>query len=37
MNAMRDGFIIEMTTKGCRCMPLSVMEKHYKGEDDRLS
>lgn len=30
---MRDGFIVEMTTSGCDCMPLSVMEKHYKGED----
>lgn len=30
---MRNGFIVEMTTKGCGCMPLSVMEKHYKGED----
>lgn len=28
-----NGFIVEMTTKGCECMPLSVMHKHYKGED----
>ena len=28
-----EGFIVEVTTKGCDCMPLSVMDKHYKGED----
>jgi len=28
-----EGFIVEVTTKGCDCMPLSVMDKYYKGED----
>ena len=27
------GFIVEMVTNGCDCMPHSVMDKHYKGED----
>ena len=30
---IRNGFIVEVTTKGCDCMPYSVMDKHYKGED----
>jgi hypothetical protein len=30
---IRNGFIVEVTTKGCDCIPYSVMDKHYKGED----
>lgn len=33
MNALRDGFIVEKVTEGCDCRPLSIMDKHYKGED----
>ena len=33
MNDMRDGFIVEMTTSGCSCMPLNVLDKHYNGKD----
>lgn len=32
-NITRDGFIVEMVTEGCKCLPLSVMDKHYKGKD----
>ena len=32
-NMTRDGFIVEKVTEGCDCMPLSVMDKHYKGAD----
>lgn len=30
---MRTGFIVEKVTKGCECMPLSIMSWDYKGKD----